>query len=99
MNIEIEKVLLRQSDFLQHHGIEVWTKKEVGFFLFLFIFRSLSWNHMHCIYLWILTRIVPQKVKSVDTEAKTLTFKDGTVQHYDQLLISTGGRSDHNFRS
>ncbi|ROK28224.1 Apoptosis-inducing factor 3 [Anabarilius grahami] len=60
MNIEIEKVLLRQSDFLQHHGIEVWTKKEV---------------------------------KSVDTEAKTLTFKDGTVQHYDQLLISTGGRA------
>ncbi|XP_067306716.1 apoptosis inducing factor mitochondria associated 4 [Pseudorasbora parva] len=60
MNIEFEKVLLRQSDFLQHHGIEVWTKKEV---------------------------------KSVDTEAKALTFKDGTVQHYDQLLISTGGRA------
>ncbi|KAK7171848.1 hypothetical protein R3I93_004216 [Phoxinus phoxinus] len=60
MNIEIEKLLLRQSDFLQHYGIEVWTKKEV---------------------------------KSVDTEAKTLTFKDGTVQHYDQLLISTGGRA------
>ncbi|XP_067221820.1 apoptosis inducing factor mitochondria associated 4 isoform X1 [Chanodichthys erythropterus] len=60
MNIDIEKVLLRQSDFLQHHGIEVWTKKEV---------------------------------KSVDTEAKSLTFKDGTVQHYDQLLISTGGRA------
>uniref|UniRef100_A0A8C1G2W0 Rieske domain-containing protein n=1 Tax=Cyprinus carpio TaxID=7962 RepID=A0A8C1G2W0_CYPCA len=32
------------------------------------------------------------KVKSVDTEAKTLTFSDGTNQHYDQLLISTGGR-------
>ncbi|XP_077063536.1 apoptosis inducing factor mitochondria associated 4 [Siphateles boraxobius] len=60
MNVDIEKVLLRQSDFLQHHGIEVWTKKEV---------------------------------KSVDTEAKTLTFKDGIVQHYDQLLISTGGRA------
>ncbi|KAI2656280.1 Apoptosis-inducing factor 3 [Labeo rohita] len=59
MNIEIEKVLLRQSDFLQEHGIEVWTKKEV---------------------------------KSVNTQAKTVTFKDGTSQHYDQLLISTGGR-------
>uniref|UniRef100_A0A9J8C8G0 Apoptosis inducing factor mitochondria associated 4 n=2 Tax=Cyprinus carpio TaxID=7962 RepID=A0A9J8C8G0_CYPCA len=33
------------------------------------------------------------KVKSVDTEAKTLTFSDGTNQHYDQLLISTGGRA------
>uniref|UniRef100_A0A673K824 Apoptosis-inducing factor 3-like n=1 Tax=Sinocyclocheilus rhinocerous TaxID=307959 RepID=A0A673K824_9TELE len=60
MNIEIEKVLLRQNDFLQEHGIDVWTKKEV---------------------------------KSVDTEAKTLTFSDGTNQHYDQLLISTGGRT------
>uniref|UniRef100_A0A673GSQ1 Apoptosis inducing factor mitochondria associated 4 n=1 Tax=Sinocyclocheilus rhinocerous TaxID=307959 RepID=A0A673GSQ1_9TELE len=60
MNIEIEKVLLRQNDFLQQHGIEVWTKKEV---------------------------------KSVNTEAKTLTFKDGTSQHYDQLLISTGARA------
>uniref|UniRef100_A0A9J8C534 Apoptosis inducing factor mitochondria associated 4 n=1 Tax=Cyprinus carpio carpio TaxID=630221 RepID=A0A9J8C534_CYPCA len=60
MNIEIEKVLLRQNDFLQEHGIDVWTKKEV---------------------------------KSVDTEAKTLTFSDGTNQHYDQLLISTGGRA------
>ncbi|XP_056329563.1 apoptosis inducing factor mitochondria associated 4 [Danio aesculapii] len=60
MNIEIEKVLLRQSDFLQQHGIEVWTKKEV---------------------------------KSVDTDAKTVTFQDGTIQNYDQLLISTGGRA------
>uniref|UniRef100_A0A671N8H5 Apoptosis-inducing factor 3-like n=1 Tax=Sinocyclocheilus anshuiensis TaxID=1608454 RepID=A0A671N8H5_9TELE len=60
MNIEIENVLLRQNDFLQEHGIDVWTKKEV---------------------------------KSVDTEAKTLTFSDGTNQHYDQLLISTGGRA------
>ncbi|XP_026137987.1 apoptosis inducing factor mitochondria associated 4 [Carassius auratus] len=60
MNIEIEKVLLRQNDFLQEHGIDVWTKKEV---------------------------------KSVDTKAKTLTFDDGTDQHYDQLLIATGGRA------
>ncbi|XP_051535924.1 apoptosis inducing factor mitochondria associated 4 isoform X2 [Myxocyprinus asiaticus] len=58
MNIEIDKILLRQSDFLQQYGIEVWTKKEV---------------------------------MSVDTDAKTVTFKDGTIQHYDQLLISTGG--------
>lgn len=31
---------------------------------------------------------------SVDTKAKKVTFKDGTNQHYDQLLISTGGRLD-----
>ncbi|TRY92537.1 hypothetical protein DNTS_024544 [Danionella cerebrum] len=60
MNVEVEKVLLRQLDFLQLHGIEVWTKKEV---------------------------------KSVNTEAKTVTFTDGTIQMYDQLLISTGGRA------
>lgn len=35
MNIEVEKILLRQSDFLQQYGIEVWTKKEVSFCLFL----------------------------------------------------------------
>nr|XP_055052583.1 apoptosis inducing factor mitochondria associated 4 [Misgurnus anguillicaudatus]XP_055052584.1 apoptosis inducing factor mitochondria associated 4 [Misgurnus anguillicaudatus]XP_055052585.1 apoptosis inducing factor mitochondria associated 4 [Misgurnus anguillicaudatus] len=59
MNIEIEKILLRQQDFFQKYGIEVWTKKEV---------------------------------MSVDTEAKTVTLNDGTNQHYDQLLISTGAR-------
>lgn len=32
---------------------------------------------------------------SVDTKAKRVTFKDGTNQHYDQLLISTGGRLDY----
>lgn len=31
MNIEIEKILLRDSDFLQQYGIEMWTKKEVSF--------------------------------------------------------------------
>ncbi|XP_056612916.1 apoptosis inducing factor mitochondria associated 4 [Triplophysa dalaica] len=60
MNIEIEKILLRQSDFLQQYEIEVWTKMEVMF---------------------------------VDTSAKTVTFKDGTNQQYDQLLISTGSRA------
>ncbi|XP_072548094.1 apoptosis inducing factor mitochondria associated 4 isoform X2 [Salminus brasiliensis] len=60
MNIEIEKILLRPSDFLQKHGIEVWTEKEVV---------------------------------SVSTEAKTVTLSDGTTQHYDQLLVSTGARA------
>uniref|UniRef100_A0AAR2LQU1 Rieske domain-containing protein n=1 Tax=Pygocentrus nattereri TaxID=42514 RepID=A0AAR2LQU1_PYGNA len=60
MNIEVEKILLRPSDFLQQHGIEVLKEKEVV---------------------------------SVNTEAKTVAFNDGTSQHYDQLLISTGARS------
>lgn len=30
MNIESEKILLRSSDFLKQHGIEVWTEKEVS---------------------------------------------------------------------
>ncbi|XP_076832126.1 apoptosis inducing factor mitochondria associated 4 isoform X2 [Brachyhypopomus gauderio] len=29
MNIEVEKIFLRPNDFLQKHGIEVWTQKEV----------------------------------------------------------------------
>lgn len=50
------------------------------------------------LYLFVdINNNCPSKVKSVDTDAKTLTFEDGTVQHYDQLLISTGGRLDHNF--
>ncbi|KAL7831864.1 hypothetical protein AOLI_G00294120 [Acnodon oligacanthus] len=57
MNIEVEKILLRPSDFLQQHGIEVLKEKEVV---------------------------------SVNTEAKTVAFNDGTSQHYDQLLIATG---------
>uniref|UniRef100_A0AAR2KKS7 Rieske domain-containing protein n=1 Tax=Pygocentrus nattereri TaxID=42514 RepID=A0AAR2KKS7_PYGNA len=60
MNIEVEKILLRPSDFLQQHGIEVLKEKEVV---------------------------------SVNTEAKTVAFNDGTSQHYDQLLISTGARA------
>ncbi len=38
MNIEIEKVLLRENAFLQEHGVEVWTKKEVGFFYIFSLF-------------------------------------------------------------
>lgn len=32
------------------------------------------------------------QAKSVDTDKKTVTFDDGSVQSYDQLLISTGCR-------
>lgn len=90
MNIEIEKVLLRQNDFLQEHGIDVWTKKEVSFFYFPRIVSGITYIVSHT-----LTIICSSKVKSVDAEAKILTFNDGTSQHYDQLLISTGGRLDH----
>ncbi|XP_017345668.1 apoptosis inducing factor mitochondria associated 4 [Ictalurus punctatus] len=60
MNIESEKILLRSSDFLKQHGIEVWTEKEVV---------------------------------SIDTEEHTVSFHDGTTQHYNQLLIATGARA------
>ena len=40
-----------------------------------------------------LTGSYPLQVVSVNTEAKTVTFNDGTSQHYDHLLISTGARS------
>ncbi|XP_030632608.1 apoptosis inducing factor mitochondria associated 4 [Chanos chanos] len=60
LNIESDKILLRQSDFLQKHGIEVLTQKEVV---------------------------------SVNTKNKTVTMNDGSVQNYDQLLISTGCRA------
>lgn len=32
------------------------------------------------------------QAQSVDTDKKTVTFDDGSVQRYDQLLISTGCR-------
>ncbi|XP_053503511.1 apoptosis inducing factor mitochondria associated 4 isoform X3 [Ictalurus furcatus] len=60
MNIESEKILLRSSDFLKQHGIEVWTEKEVV---------------------------------SIDTEEHTVSFHNGTTQHYNQLLIATGARA------
>ncbi|TSN39313.1 Apoptosis-inducing factor 3 [Bagarius yarrelli] len=60
LNIESETILLRSSEFLKCHGIEVWTEK---------------------------------KVVSMNTEEHTVTFHDGTNQHYNQLLIATGTRA------
>ncbi|XP_053176639.1 apoptosis inducing factor mitochondria associated 4 [Scomber japonicus] len=60
MNVDSSSILLRSSDFLQQHGIEVWTQKEVV---------------------------------SVNVPEKTVKMSDGSQQHYDQLLISTGCRA------
>ncbi|XP_062275381.1 apoptosis inducing factor mitochondria associated 4 [Scomber scombrus] len=60
MNVDSSSILLRSSDFLQQHGIEVWTQKEVV---------------------------------SVNIPEKTVKLSDGSLQHYDKLLISTGCRA------
>lgn len=35
------------------------------------------------------------QVVSIDTEEHTVSFHDGTTQHYNQLLIATGARLGH----
>uniref|UniRef100_A0A3P9QE42 Apoptosis inducing factor mitochondria associated 4 n=1 Tax=Poecilia reticulata TaxID=8081 RepID=A0A3P9QE42_POERE len=60
MDVESSSILLRQHDFYQQHGIEMWTGKEVV---------------------------------SVNSADKVVKMSDGTSQHYDQLLISTGCRA------
>lgn len=52
------------------------------------LLRQIEFFQQHDIELWMQKEAV-----SVDTKEKTVRFNDGTVQHYDQLLISTGCRA------
>lgn len=52
------------------------------------LLRQIEFFQQHDIELWMQKEAV-----SVDTKEKTVKFNDGTVQHYDQLLISTGCRA------
>uniref|UniRef100_A0A3B3BQM7 Apoptosis inducing factor mitochondria associated 5 n=1 Tax=Oryzias melastigma TaxID=30732 RepID=A0A3B3BQM7_ORYME len=49
------------------------------------VLRRMEFYHQYDIEVWLR-----KEALSVDTEKKTVTFDDGLVQNYDQLLISTG---------
>lgn len=88
MNVDSSSILLRPSEFFQQYGIDVWTQKEV---------RSQK-DYLSCIYkdwcsLWSCEEICfVLQVVSVNTDDKKVKLSDGTLQNYDQLLISTGCR-------
>ncbi|XP_033996244.1 apoptosis-inducing factor 3 [Trematomus bernacchii] len=52
------------------------------------LLRRMEFYHQYDIELWLRKEAV-----SLDTDKKTVTFDDGLVQSYDQLLISTGCRA------
>ncbi|KAK7925767.1 hypothetical protein WMY93_008077 [Mugilogobius chulae] len=51
------------------------------------LMRGMEFYQEYDIEVWLKTEAM-----SLDTEAKTVTFDNGTVQSYDQVLISTGCR-------
>ncbi|XP_046876696.1 apoptosis-inducing factor 3 [Hypomesus transpacificus] len=52
------------------------------------LLRRMEFYHQYDIEVWLR-----KEALSLDTEKKTVTFDDGSVQNYDQLLISTGCRA------
>lgn len=52
------------------------------------LLRRMEFFHQYDIEVWLR-----KEALSLDTEKKTVTFDDGSVQSYDQLLISTGCRA------
>ncbi|RXM94033.1 Apoptosis-inducing factor 3 [Acipenser ruthenus] len=52
------------------------------------LLRQLDFYQSCDIEVWLRREAV-----SVNTDEKMVTFQDGSVQHYDQLLIATGSRS------
>ncbi|MEQ2289215.1 hypothetical protein AMECASPLE_030645, partial [Ameca splendens] len=52
------------------------------------VLRRMEFFHQYGIEVWLQKEAV-----SVDTEKKTVTFDNGLVQSYDQLLLSTGCRA------
>uniref|UniRef100_A0A8C7NA82 Apoptosis inducing factor mitochondria associated 5 n=1 Tax=Oncorhynchus kisutch TaxID=8019 RepID=A0A8C7NA82_ONCKI len=52
------------------------------------LLRRMEFFHKHDIEVWLR-----KEAMSLDTEKKKVTFDDGSVQSYDQLLISTGCRA------
>ncbi|KAM6907405.1 apoptosis-inducing factor 3-like [Xenentodon cancila] len=52
------------------------------------VLRRMEFFHQYDIEVWL-----GKQALSVDTDKKTVTFDDGIVQRYDQILISTGCRA------
>uniref|UniRef100_A0A671W9U6 Apoptosis inducing factor mitochondria associated 5 n=1 Tax=Sparus aurata TaxID=8175 RepID=A0A671W9U6_SPAAU len=55
------------------------------------VLRRMEFFHRYDIEVWLR-----KEARAVDTDKKTVTFDDGSVQSYDQLLISTGCRYTQN---
>lgn len=89
MNVESESILLRRMEFFLQYDIEVWLRKEVSFLLFFFTSVLTSNVWMSCFSGSVL---LCWQALSVNTDEKTVTFDDGSVQSYDQLFIATGSR-------
>uniref|UniRef100_A0A3Q0STN6 Apoptosis inducing factor mitochondria associated 5 n=1 Tax=Amphilophus citrinellus TaxID=61819 RepID=A0A3Q0STN6_AMPCI len=51
------------------------------------LMRRMEFFHQYDIEVWLR-----KEALSVDTDKKTVTFDDGSVQSYDQILISTGSK-------
>lgn len=94
MNVESESILLRRMEFFLQYDIEVWLRKEVSFLLFFTsVLTSNIW--MSCFYgvkCFSGSVLLCWQALSVNTDQKTVTFDDGSVQSYDQLFIATGSR-------
>lgn len=93
MNVETESILLRRMEFFLQYDIEVWLRKEVSLSLLISIIT------INCLYIVRFSNcfcsgsVFPcLQALSVNTDEKTVTFDDGSVQSYDQLLIATGCR-------
>ncbi|XP_035482701.2 apoptosis-inducing factor 3 isoform X2 [Scophthalmus maximus] len=52
------------------------------------LLRRMEFYHQYDIEVWLR-----KEAMSVDTDKKTVTFDDGSVQSYDQLLVATGCRA------
>uniref|UniRef100_A0A8C1R1R3 Apoptosis inducing factor mitochondria associated 5 n=1 Tax=Cyprinus carpio TaxID=7962 RepID=A0A8C1R1R3_CYPCA len=73
---------------LSKYDIEVWLKKEVRVNLvFSLIYTNIHIHHMTISELFFVQAL------SIDTKKKTVTFDDGLIQCYDQILIATGSKS------
>uniref|UniRef100_A0A671M2U3 Apoptosis-inducing factor 3-like n=1 Tax=Sinocyclocheilus anshuiensis TaxID=1608454 RepID=A0A671M2U3_9TELE len=82
MNIEIEKVLLRQNDFLQQHGIEVWTKKEVLISLLLKMLEEKN--------VTFYTSNGVAEIRGKNGKVKEVVLKNGEVLPADIVIVGIG---------
>lgn len=107
MNVESDSLLLRRMEFFHQYDIEVWLRKGVSPFSLPLVAHGTSWDFgclLESTFSSGSTRSAechfePKglclQALHVDTDKKTVTFDDGTVQSYDQLFISTGCRCGH----
>lgn len=96
MNVQSDSLLLRRMEFFHQYDIEVWLRKEVSLSSLSCVITAIAikrWSFFHFkVRINLELKGLSFQALSVDTDMRTVTFDDGTVQTYDQLLISTGCR-------